>query len=433
MKALGLDIGTTTVSTVVTFDGRVLARDTRPNGAFLPGREPWERVQDPARILAAADSAVAGMLSAHPDVQRIGVTGQMHGIVYLDADGRPVSPLYTWQDGRGDLPFDETHTYAQELTRRTGYPLASGYGLVTHFYNLQNGLVPAAAVTFCTIHDLAAMRLTGRTAPVTDASDAASFGLFDIASGRFDSGAVRAAGTDPAFLPALAGSAYLGAGIRGIPVSVAIGDNQASFLGAAGDGMLVNMGTGGQFSVRTDVPVSCPGMELRPFPGGGWLLAGSSLCGGRAYAILERFLRETAKAVSGSAPETAYDAMARLLENVEPDDLPKVTPLFQGTREDPSLRASFTGLSESNFTPSALIRATLYGMARELYEKYAACRDTGISMPKTLYGSGNALRRNPALVRAFEKVFGMPLHLSPLEEEAACGAAAYAVSMEVPE
>lgn len=159
MLVLGLDIGTTTVSTVVMQGGEVLAAKTLKNDAFLPDRPVWERAQDVETIVAAAMQAVTELRTAYPQIERIGLTGQQHGIVYLDKAGAPLSPLYTWQDGRGDLPYDGQQSYAARLTELTGYPLATGYGLVTHFYNLKNGLVPENAAVFCTIHDYIAMRL----------------------------------------------------------------------------------------------------------------------------------------------------------------------------------------------------------------------------------------------------------------------------------
>lgn len=82
---------------------------------------------------------------------------------------------------------------------------------------------------------------------------------------------------------------------RGRTVTTAIGDNQASFLGAAGDEentLLVNMGTGGQISVLSGQYFSGDGIEARPFLNGKYLLAGASLCGGKAYALLEQFFRK---------------------------------------------------------------------------------------------------------------------------------------------
>ena len=197
MRVLGLDIGTTTISAVVVENGQVLQALTRPNGSFLQDRERWEKLQDPKRIRATALSMVDELFRLYPDVERIGVTGQMHGIVYLNRLGEPVSPLYTWQDGRGEEPTSTGETLVSWIRRRTGYPVATGYGLVTHCYNLRHGLVPVEAAVFCTIHDYIAMTLGGQSKPVLDASDAASFGLFDVARGAFDLEAMEKADVTP--------------------------------------------------------------------------------------------------------------------------------------------------------------------------------------------------------------------------------------------
>lgn len=428
MKFLGLDIGTTTLSAVVVENGSVLSALTLKNDAFIDTGKVWEKVQDPIRIRSIALSAVDRLLKEHPDAARIGLTGQMHGILYLNSSGQPVSPLYTWQDGRGDLPHPEGGTYASYLSKMTGYPLATGYGMVTHYVNMQLGVVPEGAAVFSTIHDYIAMVLAGKQRPVMDCSDAASLGLFDAASLDFHWDALKKTGIDRSYLPKLAGTGQIGT-YCGIPVYPAIGDNQASFLGATEGqlcSMLVNVGTGSQFSVYTPQYMTCPGLETRPFPGGGYLLVGASLCGGRAYALLERFLRQTVLDMTGTAPDSCYEAMGRLLgAGAQPEDLPTVVPLFQGSRQDPSLRGSIEGLSTENFTPRHLLWAMLEGMAGELAAMYRSFLDAGGEQTR-LVGSGNGLRRNIHLQRCISRLFDQALNLSDCNEEAACGAALFA-------
>lgn len=430
MKTLGLDIGTTTLSAVVLEEKQILAVRNVPNDTFLPG-EPWERKQDPGRIWEMCRALVQQLLNEHPDTAAIGVTGQMHGICYVDKEGDAVSPLYTWQDGRGDLTR-EGKTYTQLLTELTGYPLAAGYGLVTHFYNRCNALVPESAAKLCTIQDYIVMKLAGRQTPAIDATDGASLGLWDRKQGGFDLAAVEQAGLDAAVLPEVAAVPCLGTGIHGIPVYAAIGDNQASFLGAVGgrrDAVLVNIGTGSQVSVFSQNYLETQTMETRPFPGG-WLLAGAALCGGRSYALLESFFRQTVKMVTGQDC-SAYEAMAQALEAAGTvTDVPKATTTFQGTRKDPSLRGSITGLSTENFTPVHLMHSIMEGMVQELYDLYRGYLEQGGSAPEIIIGSGNGLRRNPWLCRAVERIFGCPLVLSQREEEAACGAAMYAMDLQ---
>ena len=429
MKTMGLDIGTTTVSAAVRDDrAGILTTRTLENNSFLPGKN-WERLQDPAVILDISLSLVTQLLQAHPDIAAIGISTQMHGILYLDQNGVPCSPLYTWQDGRGDLPHDDSRSWAAYLSETTGYALATGYGLVTHCYNLHHGLVPEEAAVLCTIGDYLAMVLAGRREPVMDPSNAASLGLYDAVNRRFDSAALEKAGIDPAMLPKPAIHPCLGCGPLGIPVCTAIGDNQASFLGATSgrtDALLVNMGTGGQISLYTSEAIHIPALELRPFPEGGWLLVGASLCGGRSYALLEQFFRETVKLVTGQEI-MAYDAMARAMETVIPaaEPLTAVT-LFQGTRQNPQLRGSIQNIGTRNFTPQHLISAVMRGMAQELHQMYRDYLALGGTVPCAIIGSGNGLRKNPHLCRIFSETFGLKLTLSQNEEEAAWGAAIYA-------
>ena len=430
MKTLGLDIGTTTISAVVLEDGKLVVARTEKNESFLSGAS-WERLQDPAVIRSTARAMVDALLEDHSDVAAIGVTGQMHGILYLDSQGNPVSPLYTWQDGRGQQPREDGMTWAQWLSETTGYPLATGFGMVTHAYNALNGLVPLEAAVFCTIPDYLAMVLSGRTAPAVDPTNAASLGVYDLRRRDFDREALLQAGVDADLLPAMTEEPVLGTGPLGRPVTVALGDNQASFLGAVGQPagtLLVNMGTGGQVSVYSPDYLETEALETRPFPDGGWLLVGASLAGGRSYALLEQFFRQVA-AMAGSETDSLYGAMGRALDAAGPvTDYPETVTTFLGTRKDPLCRGAITGLGADNFTPVHLMHGVMHGMAQELHTMFRSYLAAGGEMPARMVGSGNGLQKNPHLCRIFEETFGCPLSLSTRQEEAACGTAAYAAA-----
>ena len=261
MKTLGIDIGTTTISAVVLEDTQVLTDITMKNETFLEPTFVGEKIQDANRILGTALSIVEKMMEEYPDIERIGVTGQMHGILYLDENGDAVSPLYTWQDTRGDFPHKKEageETWAEYLKRKTGYFVASGYGLVTHAYNLGGNLsnkmqdIISRAVTCCTIGDYIAMKLCGLKTPVMDKSNAASIGFFDVEKGCFDSSVLEQIDIKSEFLPKVAENPLLGQYQGKVDVMIAIGDNQASFLGTVEDiedTLLINMGTGGQISL----------------------------------------------------------------------------------------------------------------------------------------------------------------------------------------
>ena len=427
MNSVAVDIGTTSISAVVmdTETESIRRSWTIPNPGFLETPHAWERIQSPDSIVAEAKKLLDTILSGEDNVCAIGLTGQMHGILYLDADGEAVSPLITWQDGRGNLPVAGGESVCDRIAGRFRLKAYSGYGLVSHLYNVTQGLVPAGAKTVATIMDFFGMVLTGNRTPLMHSSNAASLGLYDLASNDWRRDILSDYGVDPGFLPRVTDSYEVAGTYRGIPVSVAIGDNQASFLGSvrnAAEEILVNMGTGGQISLLADRTLDAEEIETRPFNEKSYLIVGSSLCGGRAYATLASFFAGCAKAfgVPGRDP---YAMMAALLTEKEDASPLTVDTAFAGTREHPEKRGSVSGISCDNFTPAALTRGVLNGMAGELLAHYEKMRD-GLGIRRSrIIASGNGMRLNPALQRITETCFGMGLALSDRTEEAACGAA----------
>ncbi|MBQ2955559.1 MAG: hypothetical protein IJE08_03770 [Clostridia bacterium] len=427
MSIIGLDIGTTTLSAVVRDEktGLLIDRRTVPHGAFLPGL-PFERIQDVSLIESLAMKLMEELSCLHGPLSAVGLTGQMHGVLYVDNEGEAVSPLYTWQDGRGDLPLEDGRSLAAALSEETGYPLASGFGCVTHASLLRSSRLPPRAACLSTIHAYIAMKLAGKKRPLLHASDAASLGLYDLSARRFDRTALAA--LRPEFFPETTPTAcMLGETPSGAKVVSAIGDNQASFLGAmAGQdgGVLVNIGTGSQVSMKTGRLLTCPNCETRPLDGDEHLLVGAPLCGGRAYALLEKFLRECAS-LAGVPAGSLYERM-NALALTAPEHPLTADARFCGTRANPALRGSITGLGEDNFTPHHFIHAVLTGMAEELHGYYLSMSSASGRPAETLVASGNAVRMNPALQKILSEVFGMELRVPAVLEEAAAGAAGLA-------
>lgn len=426
MKALGLDIGTTSISAVVMDAGTnaVLRSRTIDNPGFVDTAHAWERIQSPERIAEAAKRLLDDMLSCETDVCVIGLTGQMHGIVYLNDEGMAVSPLFTWQDGRGNLKGQSGKSICEQISGHFGISAFSGYGLITHLYNLQEGSVPKQAASVATIADYFAMVLTGAKAPILHSSNAASLGLYDIRNHTWREDILRSFGGESAILPQTTRRFETIGSYRGIPVAIAIGDNQASFLGAvryADEQVLLNMGTGGQVSLLSDCALEAEEIETRPFCDEAYLLVGASLCGGRAYAALAGFMRSCAEAF-GCGNRDVYAVMEDMAEGEHGRDEMVVDTRFEGTRAYPQRRGSITGISTENFTPGELVRGVMRGMVRELHKDYLAM-ESGLSIRRSrIIASGNGLRKNRPLQRIAAEMFGMELELSAVEEEAACGA-----------
>src|SRR5947209_1634929 len=109
--ALGIDLGTTTITALAldTSSGEILAGASAPNRADITsaadraqGRSEWD-VQAIGRAACACLADVSGALGKRAgELAGLGVTGQQHGGVLVDAELRPLTPLFGWQDRRAD-------------------------------------------------------------------------------------------------------------------------------------------------------------------------------------------------------------------------------------------------------------------------------------------------------------------------------------------
>lgn len=430
MRAIGIDIGTTTISAVVIDrkTGSIVDTKTIQNSSCIGVSEVWENLQDPSVIMNDVGNIVHELIIRHSPISSIGVTGQMHGIVYVDSEGNAVSPLYTWQDGRGNLECKDGESYAEYMSKTTGYKLATGFGSVTHFYNTVNNLVPDSAEYFCTIEDYAAMKLAGIQKPLLHSSSAAGLGCFNIDSNDFDHQLIIKSGIDDTFYPHVSTDIkILGMFESKIPVAMAIGDHQASFLGSVNNNeecLLVNIGTGSQVSYFTDNYIKGTQIDTRPYPGGGFLLAGSPLCGGRAYALLEKFFRSVVELATGNESMRLYDLMDKLAWNFSNNENKlHVSTKFCGTRDNPSLRGTVSNIGIDNFTPQHFVIGVMEGIVDELYDLYEMMTYHILKKPKRLIGSGNGIRLNMPLQKIIQEKFNMPMSIPLYNEEAAYGAA----------
>ncbi|MFT3749520.1 MAG: FGGY family carbohydrate kinase [Agriterribacter sp.] len=273
MHFIGIDIGTTSICGVI-YD--VLNRKTESinveNESRIDAGNSWEKMQDSQWIVTCVIQIIKKFESEYDDIKGIGITGQMHGILYVDNKGDAVSPLYTWQDNRGNLILNNNITYAEFLTDYSGYDLSTGYGLVTHFYNIKNSILPKSAVKLCTIMDYTVMKLTGKKEPLTDYTNAAGLGFFNVREKKFDLSSLSSIGIDTSILPEISESAALAGYYHSdIPVYSAIGDNQASFIGSVRDrkkSIHVTVGTSSQLSIFSGEFFQVNSLDTRPFPGG---------------------------------------------------------------------------------------------------------------------------------------------------------------------
>ena len=439
MAVISIDIGTTKICAIAVDENTGIILDSvSEKNVFIDTGNLSDKIQDAEAIFLKVEKLYNSLSVKYSDITLVSITGQMHGIVYVDRQGNAVSPLYTWQDENANSEFNNGYSYAEYLSMTSKYEMASGYGLTTYYYHLMNEMLPEEACRIVTIQDYAVMRFTGKKNPVTHISNAAGLGMFDIKKGCFDENAMKAAGLDTSFLPEVADdNMIIGETAEGVPVCVAIGDNQASFIGATHDVeecIHVNIGTGSQVSIAiaendfdkfNEICIDSD-LEIRPLDKNRYLVAGSSLCGGRAFALIEEFFRSVLDMAGIDKYESLYPAMDKLLEKADSiGNTLIVSTKFCGTRRNPSERGNIGDIGCDNLTPANLMVGVLDGIAQELYDMILpAITLKGFGNPE-LVSSGNGIRKNKMLSKILSDKFQIPLHTPGNPEEAAYGAALF--------
>ncbi|MHC4110707.1 MAG: sedoheptulokinase [Planctomycetota bacterium] len=443
---LSLDIGTSNLCALALSCESLqpVAICSQENDTEIANLAAGYHEQDPQRIRDLCLGLIQKLLSEknvhENEVVGIGITGQMHGVLLVNSELEPQSNLITWRDQRtiaGDKPgyIDKAvEVLGADMQQRTGCRLHAGYGGATLHWLSKNNKLPESAVAL-TIADYVAGCLTGVCA--TESTHAASWGIFNLQKGQWDSEAIGKLGITIDMLPEVhstegplgtiqpALAKQLGLG-NNVQVCRPVGDNQASIIGAAGfagDAAVLNLGTGGQISIPQSKYKFAETFETRPMPFGGFILVGASLCGGWAYSCLQKFIQTTVKEFSGVevSDEEIYKRMNAIAAEVE-EGVSGITvdTRFSGTRQNPNLRGSISGMGVDNFTVANLTRGFVEGMVRELVEMVSAAGVKGFTR---IIASGNAVHRNPVVPDVIESIFGLPCYISTNREAAALGAA----------
>lgn len=244
---LGVDVGTTAVK-VAAFDvhGEPGQLEATQREYPLKQPEPGWQVQDPRTVMAALDAAVGECVGLLGNAQVIAVSlsTAMHGLIGLDAQLRPLTPLVTWADSRaGDEARQlRRQGLALELLQRTGTPVHPMSPLVKLVWFSRHEPELVRRVRWWVgLKDYVLHHLTGQL--VTELSSASATGLLDVHSRDWDSSALELAGIHreqlPPVLPttSVLALAPKAAGRTGLPPGLPVA------VGAA-DGPLGNLGTG---------------------------------------------------------------------------------------------------------------------------------------------------------------------------------------------
>ncbi|MCA0295836.1 MAG: xylulokinase [Actinobacteria bacterium] len=199
------DLGTSgNKASLHSTDGACLATAT----ASYPTRYAADTTseQDPhdwwAAVVTTTHELLARTGTPGDRIEGICISGQMMGLVLLDADGVPLRPAMIWSDQRASAEAAELGArFGEDAAYRiTGNRIAAPYTLPKLMWVRAHD--PAAyerATAICAAKDYVNLRLTGRLA--TDRSDASHTGAYDLATGAWSPGLLDAAGVDAALWP----------------------------------------------------------------------------------------------------------------------------------------------------------------------------------------------------------------------------------------
>jgi xylulokinase len=435
---LGLDIGTSGVKALLVDPaGEILAHATSPLELVTP--QPGWAEQDPGQWWQASVSAVRSVLAnTEHRIAAIGLSGQMHSSVFLDAHGVVIRPALLWCDGR-------TTAECAEIDRRVGgearlrelacNPALEGFTLPKILWLRNHEPQSFARLSRVLLaKDYIRFRLTGVLA--TEPSDASGTLMFDTARTRWSGEILDAVGLPRSIVPDLGGSAEIlgrvtheAAQLCGLqPDTPVVGGGADNACGAAGVGAVVtgqavsSWGTSGTLLAPTAEPLVDPRLRAHTFNHvvpGLWYVMGVVLSAGGAFAwYRDQFGRDFDDAAHANAGLTAEAA------TVAPG-AGGITflPYLQGERtphRDASLRASFLGLSLAH-TRAHLTRAVLEGVCFALRDSLSILRDLGLAPDYLLLTGGGA---HSEFIRKLQSdVFGVPVCRVNREEGPAYGAA----------
>ncbi len=424
---VALDLGTTNVKGLLLGrGGELLAESSRTHPSRSPRQNRVEQSHTSwwrtcVEILNELSNSFEGRIEA------VGLSGQMHGCVCLDADGEVVRPPIIWQDGRSE---EEVEAFPAATFETTGSPAATGMMGPTLlwmrrrepdlFNRIRTVLLPKDYLRF---------RLTG--AGVTDHSDAAGSLLYDINSGEWSRDLCSAVGLEADQLPEIRFShevtGRIGSSVsrqtglpEGIPVVAGAGDTVAATLGS---GVITpgesgyTMGTAAQLKVVTDRPSVDPSERIQLMPhvtSDRWILMGAILSGGSSL--------EWAKTVLNVAKD--YEGMLRTVEEQSRAGSRGVLflPYLLGERSphmDPRARGAFVGL-RSDHERSDLLRAVLEGVGFALRDGQKIMEEMGYSIDRLTASGGGA--KNPFWRRILADVLGARILTTSVDQESAYGA-----------
>jgi xylulokinase len=438
---LGLDVGTSGAKAVlIAEDGQVLATASEEYPLSTP--QPLWSEQDPAdwwrgsQIVLRRVVVESGVAAA--EIVGLGLTGQMHGAVFLDECDAVIRPALLWNDGRTQSQCDAITAQigGEQLIAIAGNPALTGFQAPKlvwlrehepqHYARLRRLLLPK---------DYIRLQLTGEYA--SDASDAAGTLLLDLARRDWSDTILSALEIPRDWLPQVYEGPQITGQLRselaeslglpaGLPVVAGGGDNAAAAIGTGiiREGAIsTSIGTSGVLFAHSDAIRLDPEGRLHSFchavPGAYHLMA-VTLSAGGSLQWFRNLLREIAPA----EPPLSYDRLAALADQTPPGAEGLLfLPYLSGERtphRDPLARGAFVGLTQRH-SLGHLARAVMEGVGFSLRDGQTIMAELGLPISELRAIGGGA--RSPLWRQIQADILGTPLVTMRAEEGPAFGAA----------
>jgi xylulokinase len=424
---------------VISESGELLASATADHRPFRSTQAAWAE-QDPSDWWQACQTAIRTILETGTvrasEINCVGLTGQMHGTVVLDAQGQVLRPSIIWCDQRGAAEADQLtkQVGSRRLLEFTCNPALTNFTLIKLLWlreherqtwnRIQHVLLPKDYVRSC---------LSGTYA--IDVTEASGTLLLDVAHRCWSREMLEQTEIPARWLPALFESpdvcaqvsrsaAQLTGLIEGTPIVAGAGDQAAGAIGmgiARPGTVSSTIGSSGVVFAASAKPVLDPQGRLHTFCHAvpdRWHLMGVT----QAAGLSLRWFRDHLTGEE-NAPWT-YDHMASEAAKAPPgSDGLLWGPFLMGERTphcDPEVRAGLVGIA-AHHTRSHVFRAVMEGVAFSLRDTLAIFEDLSVPVEKIRVGGGGA---RSALWRQIQAdVFGQAVETVRVEEGPAFGAA----------
>jgi gluconokinase len=436
---IGLDVGTTGVKAVAFAPGtpwRHVAVREYPMLQPAPG----QLVQDPATLLVACRSALAESVAAigATEVLAVSLSSAMHGLIALDAECVPITPLITWADSRAGEEAWALHRSGQaaDLHAATGVPVHPMTPLAKLLWFADHDRQTwTAARWWVGLKDYLLWWLTGTLA--TELSSASATGMLDMATRTWSTAALVLCGVSAGHLPdilpttaTLPLSAATAAQV-GLPVGTTVvagaADGPLSNLGtgAMGPGVAgLSIGTSGAVRIAVDEPAvdGAGALFCYALTESTWVVGGATSNGGGVLRWAGRSLAPDVVATAGDEGPDA--ALMRLAAGVPAGSEGLVMlPYLVSERAplwEPSMSGAYLGLRRRH-TRAHLVRAALEGVCMQM--RGITDRLHQIERVDSVRATGGVFR-SPLWLEVMAAVIGRPLVLAGDAEGTARGAAA---------